>query len=173
MRIKRGAGWGSHLPVLIEAVRNTTGPVVELGCGLYSTPFLDWACHEAGRGLTSYEKKSDWLNLFLPMASPNHSIVEVEDWDAVRFPRRCAVALVDHSPWKRRHEDALRLKHAGLVIVHDARRIRRRSASYGPLREGFRFRFRYGARTMPDTFVFSNKQDPREILPSLQLKESS
>ena len=51
------AGWGSHLPVLIHLMNHTTGDVLELGTGLYSTPYLHHACllhggaqHLGGRG---------------------------------------------------------------------------------------------------------------------------
>lgn len=45
----------THLAVLMEAVRRTAGPVLELGVGLYSTPVLHWLCYPTNRRLVSYD----------------------------------------------------------------------------------------------------------------------
>ena len=43
--------WSSHLPVLIKLMAMTSGDVLEVGTGIYSTPFLHWACFSQGRNL--------------------------------------------------------------------------------------------------------------------------
>ena len=35
---------GTHLPVLMDIVSKTDGPILEIGTGVFSTPYLHWAC---------------------------------------------------------------------------------------------------------------------------------
>ncbi len=58
--------YGTHMACLIAAVINTTGPVLELGSGHYSTPLLHVLCspHDGkpARLLVSTETELNWLN---------------------------------------------------------------------------------------------------------------
>jgi hypothetical protein len=67
MNLKYNAhiGGGSHLPLLMKLLDQTNGPVLELGMGLFSTPFLHWACYEKKRSLVSYENKKDFYDMFV------------------------------------------------------------------------------------------------------------
>ena len=58
--------WGSHLPILIKLVGETTGDILELGIGLYSTPFLHWSCFPNKRKLVSYESAEGYIKLLKP-----------------------------------------------------------------------------------------------------------
>ena len=88
-------GWASHLPALLACVTHTTGQVLELGMGSYSTPILHAVCRS--RRLVSIEGGMEWMNRFADFASPSHQLVcaaelgsfATEPWDVV---------LVDSAP---------------------------------------------------------------------------
>ena len=75
--------YGTHLAPLIRAMERTTGPVLELGVGFFSTPYLHYACQSTGRHLTSYETSKTWAGCFTRYGyeSDTHSIRVVKDWD--------------------------------------------------------------------------------------------
>jgi hypothetical protein len=50
--------YGTHLPVLLEWVFKTDGPVLEIGAGSFSTPILRYLLD--GRILVTVEPVSDW-----------------------------------------------------------------------------------------------------------------
>ena len=52
---------GSHLPILLRAMKATTGPVLELGAGIYSTPILHALCQIEGRKLVTYESDPEFF----------------------------------------------------------------------------------------------------------------
>ena len=53
--------YGTHLPCLIKAMEKTTGDVLEMGMGIFSTPYLHYQCILTNRRLTSYENDKSWL----------------------------------------------------------------------------------------------------------------
>ena len=108
----------THLAVLIDYVRKTDGPVLELGIGPGSTLVLHELCR--GRKLVSYEYSKDFYDAFAGFKSEDHDIVHAPDWDAVDFGEGWDIAFVDHSPAARRKKDLPRLIDcAQYVIVHD------------------------------------------------------
>ena len=111
---------GSHLPVLMKLLPMTIGPVVELGCGLFSTPFLHWACFAQKRPLLTFENNPDWLGFARLFENNYHKVVAVGDWDNVNFYHPISVALVDHGPDKRRWKEVVKLVNADFVVLHDA-----------------------------------------------------
>lgn len=113
----------THIPALMQAMKRTTGPVVELGMGLGSTVFLHYACMMSGRHLTSYETNAKWAGFFTRYGyeCETHSIQVVPDWDQAEIERPWDVALVDHDPSGRRITDIKRLAdHARYIVAHDA-----------------------------------------------------
>lgn len=53
--------WSSHIEALAWAVARTTGPVVEMGAGYYSTPLLHGLCEAQGRELWTFEQDPEWM----------------------------------------------------------------------------------------------------------------
>ena len=51
--------YGTFLPALIKVINLTKGPVLELGMGLFSNPYLHFACYEERRRLVSLESNKD------------------------------------------------------------------------------------------------------------------
>lgn len=54
-------GYGTHLPILVEAFFRTDGSVLEHGAGLFSTGVLSLLCRLAERPLTTVEANWDWV----------------------------------------------------------------------------------------------------------------
>lgn len=112
-------GVGSHFPVLAAAVARTTGPVLELGCGWFSTPMLRLLCrhlhpeHPQWRRLESYDTDKDWAAKF--------AVPIVKDWTSWQpAEKHYGVAFVDNSPGESRVGLIKRLKgHARFIIAHD------------------------------------------------------
>jgi hypothetical protein len=143
--------YATHLPALMRALTLTDGAVLELGMGLFSTPFLHYACQLAGeRPLMSVENDERWAKQFETYRRPWHHIVSVEDWDDFDiegefFPDDTGyvwdVALVDHSPSARRVVDIKRLAHcARLIIAHDSNGRYENDYHYSTIYPLFRYR---------------------------------
>ena len=94
---------GSHLPVLVRALKATSGPVVELGAGMYSTPILHTLCEAEGRKLVTYENDPEYFEWATHYQGSLHDVRKVDDWDDVDLASvNWAVAFVDHAPNERR-----------------------------------------------------------------------
>jgi hypothetical protein len=158
MEIEHSPRVGSHMPMLMKIVNMTSGPVLELGMGMSSTPFLHWACFP-NRKLVSYEADADFLNSFKEYASNFHEIKLAEDWDKIDILGHWSVVLVDHLPRERRKEEVKRLANsADYVIIHDSEGLRNKHYRYTEIFPLFKQRFTYmGAR--PYTTVLSNFKD--------------
>lgn len=145
--------WGSHFPILAACVARTRGPVLELGCGWYSTLLLHLLC-SSYRRLVSVETNMGCFDQFVDLRTEHHEFRFVENWD--NFPldqTEWDVAFVDHAPGERRVIDIGRLKgHARFIVVHDTD-----AACYGYERifPSFRYRFDY-KRAVPWTTVVSD-----------------
>jgi hypothetical protein len=109
--------WSGHRELLwpaLEATKHLKIPVLELGCGFGSTPYLQQYCKENELELLSYDFNKDWADKF--------GAVYVENWDvAVDWNREYSVALVDESPGEHRKESVQRLARTSrIVVVHDS-----------------------------------------------------
>jgi hypothetical protein len=130
--------YGSHQRALVAAVCRTVGPVIEFGCGDYSTPILHEMCGAAGRKLLSLESDPEWLARFTAMRTPEHEIRLVTSWDDVDLGGPWAVAFVDHAPAARRVVDIERVRsRAQFIVVHDTEDP---TYGYEPLLSSFRYR---------------------------------
>jgi hypothetical protein len=114
----------SHLPLLKAALQATEGPVLELGSGDGSTPFLHEACAEQDRYLLTVESDWKWYKKWREMVGEMHRLALVSDWSELPLMppvgKRWAVALVDNAPPKSRRLNVCRLQgFAEIVIVHD------------------------------------------------------
>lgn len=146
--------YGTHLPILIKALALTrTGPVLELGCGDYSTPILHEAC--VGRQLLSLDSNVEYVERFASFQGDGHELRWVQSWDAIDLADRVwDVVLVDHYPAARRGHDIARLAdRARFIVVHDSED--RINYGYDSVLPGFRFRYDY-KRLHPWTTVVSN-----------------
>lgn len=171
MHIAIGPGWASHLPVTMALLRATDGPVVELGCGIYSTPVMHWECEENGREMTSYEAHPDWCHKFKRFNRGRHRVIKVDSYEDLDLSGPVSLALVDHTGTHRRYRQALRLAHADFVVIHDAARAMGSRVQRSKMRNAFEHRFRY-SKFHPETLILSNRHNPQKIL-DLELTEQA
>lgn len=128
----------------------TSGPVLELGTGIYSTPFLHWACHAHKRELISYENNPTFFKVFQAYQEDFHKIFLIDDLGEI--DRHFDVVFIDHFPQDDRHIQLERfVKGSNFVIVHDI--------SPSDFIDIAKYRFDYP--TVPGTAVFSNFLDVR------------
>ena len=147
---------GSHLPVLVRALKVTSGPVVELGAGMYSTPILHALCEAEGRRLVTYENAPEYYEWALRYQSSLHDVCKVDVWADVDLASvNWAVAFVDHAPNGTRWQEMLRLTHAEYVVAHDSNRGWRRKYNYDKAYPLFKYQKQYREKH-PNTVVLSN-----------------
>lgn len=116
--------YGTHLMPLLAAVANTTGPVLECGTGLFSTPILHTLCAPTRRKLVSLETDGEWMERFVMLRRPWHEIRLIEDWARCLTARpepQWAVVLVDNNPHEaRQHVLAALADRALILVLHDS-----------------------------------------------------
>jgi hypothetical protein len=149
--------WGSHLPILIKLVNQTKGDILELGMGLYSTPFLHWACFP-DRTLVSYESDFDCWFKNVGYENKTHLVQLARNWDNIFIDRDWDIALVDHSPSQRRIVEIKRLANfAKYIVIHDTQR-NSRFCDLNQIWPLFKYRYDY-TKAVPHTTVVSNFVD--------------
>jgi len=112
----------TYMPMLIKTVQMTSGPVMELGTGLFSTPLLHWLCQADQRKVVSYENDPEFYKFSRKFQSKNHKIRLIKDWNEIDTKTHWGVVLIDHSPKRplRRGTDVIRLKDsADYIVIHD------------------------------------------------------
>jgi len=135
--------YGTHLAALIRTMFLTSGDVLELGMGFFSTPFLHYQCMISDRKLVSYENNKAWARWFIKYGyeNPNHEIRHVNDWDDADIEKPWDVALVDHSPDFRRVKDIRRLaSFAKYIIIHDSNKEHEKDYHYSTIYPLFKHR---------------------------------
>jgi len=136
----------------MACVNATDGPVLEMGCGNYSTPVLSQMCR--GRKMLSVESDAAWMAKFTDLAGPDHQFIAVKDWSEFVLPDfPWDVVFINHEPAARRIVDiGLLMDKAKMLVVHDTE-----SADYygyESILPKFRYRFDY-KRWTPWTTVVS------------------
>ncbi len=118
------AEWSSFMPALLAVLKATTGAVLEVGVGHYSTPFLHDYCLANRRELVSAEEDMDWALPFRNQYARRGHTFYIGEYDAMiaSFTRDTpwSVILLDHSPGPRRGADMVRLLDAvEFIVIHD------------------------------------------------------
>lgn len=151
-----GIAHSTHIPVLLKVLRITSGPVLELGIGHYSTLILHYLCMDMNRILMSYDNNMKYINGFISFSSDMHKIIYAEDWDEVDILKPWSVAFIDHHPALRRGIDAGRLaNYAEYVICHDSEPAGARIYGYNEIYPLFKYHWEY-TKLKPYTKVLSN-----------------
>lgn len=113
--LKDVGNWSNHRYLLwpaLEATKHLKLPVLELGCGDGSTPFLRQYCADNGLELFSYDYNKEYADKF--------SVPHVSDWSKIAWRKEYGVVLVDESPGEHRKESIRLLMHAKVIVVHDS-----------------------------------------------------
>jgi len=152
--IANKSSYGTHMAPLITAVMNTDGPILEMGCGDFSTPLLHAICAEKNRFLLSAETDEAWMNFFLDLERDWHQFCYVnseEDCDKVGADVHWSVVLIDHAPAERRIVDIKRLrKNTDIFVVHDTEQ---RGYNYKKILPSFKYKFTYKRYSKTTTLV--------------------
>lgn len=148
---------GSHLPVLMKVVQMTNGPIVELGCGTYSTQYLHWVCYTTKRRLVTYEDKPDYYPYAQQFASSFHEIRCVDNWLDIDLSEPWSIALVDYEPGPRGHAVS-KLLHAEYVVCHDTEPGSYAKHQFDAVFPQFKYQWHYRV-VLPHTSLLSNTHD--------------
>lgn len=145
----------SHLIHLIDWVKKTTGPVVELGMGFGSTPILHELCRD--RQLVSYENQIRFYNDFRKFASPWHEIKFIEKWEMAEVDQHWGLAFLDSWPGSSRAELLSRMRnHADYILIHDTEKKHDRYYHMKDTIRSFKYRATYKAWE-PYTSIVSDR----------------
>ncbi len=135
--------YGTHLPALIKAMSKTTGDVLELGMGVFSTPYLHYQCYLSNRKLVSYENTKSWMQFFIDYGykCPTHEINFVEKYSDAKIEKPWDVVLIDQTPDSSRVEEIKRLaKFAKYIIIHDSNGNKDKTYHYSEIYSLFKYR---------------------------------
>lgn len=153
----------SHLPILSRVLQVTKGPVLELGAGYFSTPFMYWVCKEQKRKFVSYENDLRWCKKLYQWDKEREtkdglaSLRYVKNWDDADIDNiHWSVVFIDHRPALRRKDDARRLKdNADYILMHDSEPEINKFYKYNWVYDDFKYKYDY-TMVKPHTVILSN-----------------
>lgn len=167
----------THVPLLYEACRMTSGTVVELGAGLCSTPLLDalLTYGEKPRQLISVDDSASWLVVMKDRchqkrSGPDtHTFLHVMNWTDHLLPliaMKPSVVFIDQghvddfaAAGLKRLESVKLFKDAEILIIHDWSTL----LAFGLVKNGFLDSFTHvyeDRHTKPTTLWLSNSRSP-------------
>ncbi len=150
--------YGTHMAPLLTTVMHSEGPVLEMGCGDYSTPLLHAVCSATKRLLVTAETDLNWMNLFEDLQTPWHHFIHVpinskhtDAWDLVGNDNEWGVVFIDHAPTERRVIDIIRLRaRTKIFVAHDTNKS---CYNYEPVLSSFKYRYVYKRYERQTTIV--------------------
>lgn len=106
-----------HRILLWEAMRLTTGKVVEFGSGHGSTPYLRQHCNDIDRPFFSFENNPEWA---ARTGAKLLSEVGAADWKDLVLTDHLGILFIDHAPGERRKLDLQKYaRQADIIVIHD------------------------------------------------------
>ena len=141
--------YATHLGALIACVNKTKGDVLELGMGLFSTPYLHYACTIGKRNLLSLENDPGWCKQFknsdfmhFLYENDYHKIELVENYEeSPLIQKEWDVVLIDQTPDGSRKESAKQLANlAKYIIVHDSNERHEKNYHYSEIYPLFKYK---------------------------------
>lgn len=125
------SNWDNHRILLWEALERTKDsqlPVLELGCGDGSTPFLRKYCQDNRRSFYSFDNDPEWAK--------KHDSFCIPNWDIFHWfwKKQYSVVLIDEAPGEHR-KVALELFashpiHFDIIIIHDSEPVGWNASDY-------------------------------------------
>lgn len=150
--------YSSHLPVLCRCFAETTGNVLELGTGFYSTPILHQLCIAQKRLLVSTDSDANWLKNFQNLITEKHLFYMVYNWaDERLYDNNYGMVFVDQYPDEARMISLEKTVNIPIVVLHDTE-SKFYTEKKQVLSQLYRFRYDYSL-TSPHTSVLSNSID--------------
>lgn len=134
--------WSNHRYLLwpaLEATKESKHPVLELGCGDGSTPFLKQYCKDNKRILKSLDSNKEWAD--------KHGSIYLQTWDSMQwfYKQQYSVVLIDEAPGSHRKEAlglfAMYPIHFEIIVIHDSEPVGWNSSDYKvrPLFDQFKY----------------------------------
>lgn len=108
------SNWDNHRLLLwpaLEATKHLNLPVLELGCGDGSTPYLCQYCEDNNLQFFSYDSSEQWALKF--------GSIFISDWNLFPWSKEFGVTLVDESPGEHRKESIAKL-NSKVIVAHDS-----------------------------------------------------
>lgn len=116
--------YGSNSIPLTVATLLTSGDILELGMGMFSTPLLHNIATDQKRQMVSIETNYDWLQKFIIYNKTiNHKIYRLNSFKLNYYglDKHWGLVLVDHIYNTKRSSNVINFsKRAQIVVVHDA-----------------------------------------------------
>lgn len=133
--------YATHLGALIACINKTSGDVLELGTGIFSTPYLHYACTIGKRNLLSLDGDKAWIRNYAESdfahylyRNAYHNLEYVPDWDKAPIDKEWDVVLVDQTPDEARKESVKRLANlAKYIIIHDSNERHEKNYHYSEI----------------------------------------
>lgn len=141
--------YATHLGSLIACINKTKGDVLEVGIGLFSTPYLHYACTIGKRNLLSLENDAGWLKTFKSSdfmhflyGNEYHKLELVDVYeDSPLIDKEWDVVLIDQTPDGSRKEVAKKLANkAKYIIVHDSNERHEKNYHYSEIYPLFKYK---------------------------------
>lgn len=152
----------THFPLLMKMVNHTTGAILELGSGLFSTPLLHWMCFEKQRHLITVERHAHYMDFAKRFDIGNHHVFHIKQVEKSSFPDAVyTIVFIDHSPKRprTRGDDAmLFIEKCRYMVLHDAGKDGKSKYGYEQLYPHFKYRYDWEG-AVPHTTVLSNIDD--------------
>jgi hypothetical protein len=108
--------WASHLPALFSCLLATSGAVLEVGAGDWSTPLLRKFCEVAGRAFITIEEDPAWArkcgSFYVPLGV-------MTDYLAGSARNDISVVFLDHNGHRRAADALLFVDSAEYIVIHD------------------------------------------------------
>lgn len=142
-RMNVSGNYGTHLAALIKAAEKTNGDILELGMGLFSTPYLHYKCILTGRKLVSYENFESYAQFFIEYGYPNdnHEINIIDDYANAKIDKPWDLVLIDQTPDSSRIIEAKRLANlAKYIVIHDSNDKNERIYHYSEIYPLFKYK---------------------------------
>lgn len=165
IQIKFSFRYGSHMPVLLQALLRTRGDILEMGAGIFSTPMIHAFTVAQRRNALTLENYPRWQRWFSIYENQYHKVKFINSWNDAEVEKPWDVVLVDQTPDHERHLAIKKLsKLARYIVIHDANLGGNadRQYKYSKVFPLFKYRFDY-RDSEPNTTVLSNLVDLRDF----------
>jgi hypothetical protein len=147
------------MPVLSRLLSMTTGDVLEIGMGIYSTPLLHWTCIEQNRKLVSIENNTDYYKMFERERNPLHLRFLWNNLMEVNIINKWDIVFIDSEPGSQRKELAMKYADSSkFIILHDSELICNMHYNYSQIIPLFKYSHNC-ERFTPNTLVLSNTEN--------------
>ena len=110
-------GYATHLEAIVTAALESTGNILELGCGDYSTPVLSTIARHRFDNLLVKSSSPEWANRYRHLAD-----IEIVNWDTWSISGNYGMIFIDSEEHHEgRMTKLLQIKdHARIIVMHDA-----------------------------------------------------